>query len=300
MSETPTQPPWTEDQWSKVREAINEEAQRARVASSFLPLVGPVPGDQSTVPAMVMDASRTDQPQRGEPPQRLTIDEGQTLRLATIATDIYLRNSEVSDPELQSAIAMFRRSANILSRLEDWIVFNGQPAEAQGPPSGELQPEIYVVTGGQQNDGLLTTAGQAPVSVGPNPSDLVGAVVQAINLLEAQGHLGPFACVLSDPLFLAANTPNQNSLVLPADRIRPFLNGPLLRSSTIPDGTKPKTKAQGVVVSLAGAPIDLVIGTDMGVRFLQVNLEPRWVFRLSQRFVLRQHVPGAAVRLESA
>ena len=71
----------------------------------------------------------------------------------------------------------------------------------------------------------------------------------------------------------------------------PFLEGgPLLRSSVVPED-------QGVVVSLAGSPIDLVIGSDMHVKFLQVTLEPRYVLRVSERFLLRIKQPEARCRL---
>ena len=78
--------------------------------------------------------------------------------------------------------------------------------------------------------------------------------------------------------------------MLPSDRITPFLNGPLLRSSTVP-------AAAGVVVALAGDPIDLVVATDITVKFLQLNLEPRYVFRVYERVALRVKQRRAVCRL---
>ena len=43
------QVPWTEEQWARVNQAIQEEAQRARVAATFLPLYGPLPPDTDFV-----------------------------------------------------------------------------------------------------------------------------------------------------------------------------------------------------------------------------------------------------------
>ena len=43
------QVPWTEEQWARVNQAIQEEAQRARVAANFLPLYGPLPPDTDFV-----------------------------------------------------------------------------------------------------------------------------------------------------------------------------------------------------------------------------------------------------------
>ena len=35
--------PWTDEQWARVNQVVHEEASRARVAATFLPLVGPLP-----------------------------------------------------------------------------------------------------------------------------------------------------------------------------------------------------------------------------------------------------------------
>jgi uncharacterized linocin/CFP29 family protein len=119
---------------------------------------------------------------------------------------------------------------------------------------------------------------------------LVNSTVEAIQVLERNGHYGPFAQVLGTELYLAANSPNENSMVLPSDRIRPFLDGPMLRSSTIPSDA-------GVVVALAGEPIDLVIAHDLELKLVQMTLEPRYVLRISERFTLRIKQDEAVIRL---
>ncbi len=116
-------------------------------------------------------------------------------------------------------------------------------------------------------------------------------VSAAILTLEDAGCFGPFACVLGHQFFEDANSSFLGSLITPKDRILPFLEGgPLLRSSVVPAN-------EGVVVSLAGSPIDLVIGSDMHVKFVQVTLEPRYVLRVSERFVLRMKQPQARCHL---
>jgi hypothetical protein len=45
-----SQVPWTEEQWARVKQVIQEEASRARVAATFLPLYGPLPPDTDFVP----------------------------------------------------------------------------------------------------------------------------------------------------------------------------------------------------------------------------------------------------------
>jgi len=101
--------------------------------------------------------------------------------------------------------------------------------------------------------------------------------------------------VLDQDLFLVAQTPTP-ALVLPQDRILPFLGGgPLLRSSTL-NGVA-GVVAFGVVVALGGEPVQLVIATDVCVQFLQVTTEPNFVFRVCEKIALRIKEPEAIIRL---
>jgi uncharacterized linocin/CFP29 family protein len=298
MSSNDTQLAWTDDQWNTVQATVQEAARNARVASSFLQLVGPYPPSTTTVPAMRMGDEQIWQPARGEGLKRLAVDENDVLRLTTISSEVYLKNSEVNQPDLASATAMFARAADLVARVEDAVVFNGLPKKgmkkkgaAGQVPRGKggrpaVKPLVYKVRGGNPNTGLLGVGSGKPVPA----KNIVKAVVEAIERLERQGHFGPFACVLGDELFLRVNTPKR-SLVLPSDRITPFLNGPLLRTSTIPEN-------QGLVVALAGNPIDLVVATDITVKFLQLTVEPRYVFRVYERIALRVKQPGAVCVLE--
>jgi uncharacterized linocin/CFP29 family protein len=120
---------------------------------------------------------------------------------------------------------------------------------------------------------------------------LVHEVSARIGDLESKGHLGPFAVVLGETLFSDAQDPS-GSLVLPSDRIIPFLGGgPLLRSSTLPED-------EGVVVALGGAPIDLVVATDLTVSFLQVTDDPQFLFRVHEKIRLRIKEDGAVAPLK--
>jgi uncharacterized linocin/CFP29 family protein len=297
--------PWADDQWAMAQRVVQESVRKARIASSFLPLVGPLPAGQASVPKLEMSEWEIDDNdrQRGEAPQRLEIDDGETVRLTTVACPVYLKTQQAEDPDLASVKQMLGRAADLIGRLEDAIVFNGQPQPPEVPrkPDGRpwVMPEVYTVRNGQKHPGLLT---HEHVLVRTLPSDgndhrysetLVSTIVDAIQALEGRGHYGPFACVLGPTLYEAANTPSPNSLVLPSDRIIPFLDGgPLRRSSVVPD-------EQGVIVALAGSPIDLVVASDVHVRYVQLTLEPRYVLRVSERFVLRMKQPDAVCRLQT-
>ena len=69
--------------------------------------------------------------------------------------------------------------------------------------------------------------------------------------------------------------------MLPTDRLAEFLDGRRVQRS----GVLPTDR--GVVVALGGQPIELVLASDIDVRFLQATLEPRYVLRVFERLVLR-------------
>jgi hypothetical protein len=309
MSDNGHDLPWSAEQWAELQQLVQNSARKARIASSFLPLHGPLPPGQATVPALEMVNERLqDRLQRWEPGRRLDIDDGKTLRLTTISCDVYVKSVQAEDPSLAAVRDLLARAADIIGRLEDAIVFNGNGENAApvrpgvGPVRPFVSPAIYTVRNDDPNPGLLDpflgreAAEGLDTTLRSGPYDVVGrrllgGIVEAIQTLEEGGHYGPFACVLGSWLYRGATSPDPNSLVLPSDRIIPFLDGgPLLRASSIPFG-------RGVVVALAGAPVDLVVAKDVHVGFLQRSLEPRYVLRVSERFVLRIKQPEAIFQL---
>jgi uncharacterized linocin/CFP29 family protein len=287
------QVPWTDEQWARVNQVVQEEASRARVAATFLPLIGPLPGDTDFV-----------RRERITYPARIAIDDRRIWQLATLQVRVRVRGAQMADPDMASVLAMFRRAANVLARLEDAVVFRGL---VLGPPlapaGGAPGPVIWEITGGEAMNGLwripwLLPAAQrvrrALLPAAGIDTRLVSGIAAAIGRLEATGHFGPFAVVLDQQLFLVAQTPSP-SLVLPQDRITPFLGGgPLLRSSTL----NALGIGNGVVVALGGAPVELVVATDVCVQFLQLTAEPEYLFRVCEKMVLRIKEPEAIMQLE--
>jgi uncharacterized linocin/CFP29 family protein len=285
---------WTDDQWALVQDTVSREAKRARVGASFLPIYGPL--DPTTVAVPELRLGQGNAPGGG---QRLLVNSTPNLALTTIASLVYLRTNEVADPELAAALTLFRRAANLIARAEDALIFQGQPGAAVWPNLAPVALRaVGTITAGGLHDGLLPFghpvgpggAMGAPIPGAPPrglvqinapvaPS-LVPAVVQAVTALETAGHFGPYACVLSNELFEEACRPVAASLVMPRDRILPFLDGQLFRSGAV-------SPHYGLIVSLGGEPIDLVVAADISVKFLQIDTEPRYVFRVSERIVLR-------------
>lgn len=281
---------WGDEQWGKVRQTVHDEALRARVAASFLPLYGPLPAGTQAVPLNALELVE------GEPgmQMRLGVNDYTTRRLSTISVNVYLKGAQIADPELASALIMFRRAAAIAARLEDAIIFNGQAGTGQGPKdgfgAGEM-PDVYTISGGGDYDGLRHAGHELVVEGtledgGITGQNVFSAVVSSIQALESEGHLGPFACVMGNDLFKAITTPVAGSMVLPRDSILPFLEGPLLRSSVM----HPR---EAVVVSLQGAPVEIVVPSDIAVKYLQTSSEGDHVFRVQQKFLLRIKEKGA-------
>ncbi len=338
------QVPWTDEQWARVNQVVQEEAKRARVAATFLPLYGPLDADADFIrrqdilysaSAAARAAALTDYAAAFQayssalraPPdyataadaqarmasdlhilglQRLGIDDRDTIRLATLQVIVPVRNAQMADPELTSALALFRRAANVLARLEDAVIFRGfapNPAIVGGfaPPAGLAGlPPVWQITGALAARGLWTRAAppsqwiRIPFAPPRRGNRLVSAVSAAIGRLEGAGQFGPFAAVFGQGLFLIAQTPDQASYALPQDRIIPFLGGgPLLRSSTLDDFNG----YGGVVVALGGSPVELVVATDVSLQFLQVSADPTFLFRVSEKIALRIKEPDAVMQL---
>ncbi len=298
MADANNEVPWTEEQWNRVQQVVYEEARGARVAGNVLPLYGPLDPDASYVKQEELD----DQTVAGK--DGLAVSDSDSLKLSTLQVKVYLRGHQMADPDLAGALLAFRRAANMVARLEDEIIFKGQSGP-DGHPGLEdaAQPEtpLWEILGGQETPGLLQKAihcknvvqgPQGPQGEnGDAASQLVSAVSDAIGDLERDYHLGPFACILDQNYFNIAQTPTGDTLILPQDRILPFLGGgSLLRTSVLPDNS-------GLVIALGGAPIDLVVATDSEVNFLQVTTDPWYVFRVKEKIVLRIKEPEAVMAI---
>jgi uncharacterized linocin/CFP29 family protein len=298
--------PWTDEQWARVNQVIQEEVGRARVAATFLPLYGPLPPDADFIRAGNIAYPPLPPADLRQQPAYIMINDRATIQLATLQVKVYVRGAQMADQEMTSVLALFRRAANVLARLEDVIVFNGlianlMPPPVYTPPAAAVAglPQIWEILGGQVSPGLLTLVpgSPPPIIVGPppapgNPAEpLIAQISGAVGQLEAAGHFGPFAVVLDQNYFRRVQSPAAAGFVLPQDQIIPFLGGgPLLRSSTLPANS-------GVVVALGGAPVELVIATDVSLQFLQVTNAPASLFRVREKMALRIKEADAIVTL---
>lgn len=278
---------WADAQWQKVNDAVSEAFGKASVASAFLPLYGPVAGGTETV-----RNERLERVPGAAPGEPLTVrlnafHSAVNLRLVNLTVNVELTSEQIADEALSNALLAFRRAANILALEQDRVVFAGF---GRGFLRENSQSVVNQVDPQRGLADLPARRRFAPLAESPNRrlgELVVSAVVSAMSTLEANSHPAPFACVLSNSLYEAVHDPSA-SLVLPADRVTPLLNGgALLRSGQM----EPRT---GIVVSLASNAIDIVIGTPPTVQFLHRRENARFLFRVYLRFALRIRDGGRA------
>jgi uncharacterized linocin/CFP29 family protein len=277
---------WSEEQCNRVAKVVQAEAQKARVAAQFLP-TNPV----SDVTALAVPSRTLSYPKNDFPPPKklMTVDNMPNTVLTSIAVNVRFTSQEMADLEQSSALIEFRRAANIIARLEDALIFRGQEDAGKAPPGTKGVPEVYTVGGGANQPGLFSKPKEAgygeriDIQVDPKVprpgNHLAGKIIAAIGELEGAGHNRPFACVLSQSAYANLHDPT-DGMILPRDRVVPFLEGPLLRSSTLDPDT-------GLVVALGGSPMEIVVSSELHVRFLQITTDPYFVFRISERIALR-------------
>jgi len=270
---------WGDAQWQKVNDDVTEAFGKASVASAFLPMYGPLAGSAEIVRNERLQEDGTSTP----PTIRLDRDHPSVnLKLVNLTVNVELTSEQVADETLSNALLAFRRAANILAMEQDRVVFAGYKRGFAEENSSFVMNQVDPQKGLAD---LPARIGFPSVGFPLPPSVTLGklvvtAVVRAMTALEEASNPGPFACVLGSTLYEAVHDPSE-SLVLPADRVTPLLRGgPLLRSGKI----DPQT---GIVVSLAGSVVDIVVGTPPTVQFLQRTPNARFLFRVYQRFALR-------------
>ena len=168
------QVPWTDEQWARVNKVVQEEASRVRIAATFLPLLGPLPGDtdfvrQELYPVRLIAGcfgAGISAADTIPPPIILGIQDRPVIQLATLQVRVPVRGAQMADPEMTSVLALFRRAASVLARLEDAVVFRGLVPDLAFPGQNRFAPPINVgppppqrvweITGGQPSRGLWT------------------------------------------------------------------------------------------------------------------------------------------------
>jgi uncharacterized linocin/CFP29 family protein len=260
---------WDEPTWAAIDFGVHEENVRAGVAAKVIPLRGPQP-EAVTVPAEAID------------PSTMTVDESAVVPLVELTVDFSLTRQQVEQEAQQgTAAALARRAASLLTQAEDLVVLQGDAALKAGLLGGAVKGR------GPAGVGLVDAAAEA---VKANGRGTFGAVANGFSKLQAHSHAGPYALLLDADEYAAAFEVPKGELVYSAERLRGLVQA-LYGTAAMPSG-------RGVLVSVGGDTVDLVIGSDPTVAFLGIDDDDRFGFRVVERFVLRVKDPTACVRLE--
>ena len=280
---------WTEAQNNTVRDLIAEEIEKARLSHTFIPELKL----DETARSVTADEYDSD---------KNSVNDVATIPLVEVTAEVKLTKLQAEDVDLGAALLLIRRAANRLARAHDAIVFAGQPAPDQLPPTAPSKPkDVLTAIGGQTNEGLGAKTRRPPVDVGPPKKDpkkeesygenLVASVADALVELETAGYIGSYVLVLGQTLFTDANTPSAGSLVLPKDRLEKLLaGGPVHRSSVLP-------KDQGLLMSLGGEPMDRAVAVAPKFEFLRIENNETRVCRVFERFALRLKEKDSVIKL---
>jgi uncharacterized linocin/CFP29 family protein len=305
--------PWSEDVWKAIHKTVHEETLRVRIGAQFLPHRRVHPKTMSVPPDTI-----TNLPIPGELTNTLTVDEGQSIRINEIWSEFALTTQQVHDtaeaknPLHTTAVTLARRAAMYLALGQDTVIFQGYNAYSTPLFSSNVnyrQNQLPADGGLLSLNGGLFASPNPIIQVQPLPQSPPGvtwgentlsAVTAGYAALVTVGEPGPFALVLSTPvfadLFAAVGI---GSLVITADRVQPLVKAGLFGTDTInpaagsPPSSPPGGSYYGVLASLGGDTMDLVVGLHATTVFMQQDLNQLWRFRVTERFALRVLDPFA-------
>ncbi|MGO9863748.1 MAG: encapsulin [Terriglobales bacterium] len=292
--------PWGPEVWQRIDKAVEMEMKRTRTGTRFLqvrrvtPKTLTVPTDAYTSVGGVFQ-----------------VDEGAATRVVTLACSFQMTAQQIaqeaaSTKELgnSTAVTLATRAANALAQAEDTLIFQG--ANALGTPLFAAGGPI-IIQGTPADTGLLNlplgaaAAGPLvpPVAVLPVPraaapgplygSNTFQVVSQAYSQLQALGHYGPYALVLHTIPYADTYVPIAD-LAVTADVIKPLVTAGFFGTGTLPPNPVPPAAPAppyyGVLVSLGGNTVDLVVGLEATTAILQENAQG-FQLQVIERIALR-------------
>jgi uncharacterized linocin/CFP29 family protein len=253
---------------------VAEEIRRSGMTERLLPL-RPALAGATTVPADVIDLDT------------MTVDEAQVAALVETAVGFGLTRQQTDgEAEQGTAVTLATRAASLLSQAEDVLVF-------QGDDAAKLPLFRRVAVRGSTGRGLVAAAPDEVVVTaadGRFGDRIAAGVAEACAKLQTDGHYGPYALALHPEIYADAFTPLNGTLAAPGDRLAQLASHAFVGTGALPEST-------GVVVSVGGDVIDVVVGQDPVIEFTAVEADGTHRFRVFERFALRIKDPSAIVRM---
>jgi hypothetical protein len=304
--------PWSKEIWERIDKAVEMEMKRVLIGRRFISQLK-VSHKTLTVPtdAYALGASG------------FTVDEGASTRLITLYVPFSLTPQQIAQESADTrelghstAVTLATRAANALAQAEDLLIFQGQngynnPLFVSGTVVRQGTPAdtglLNLPIGGAAAGPLAPPVGIQLVAAGAGVprygTGAFGAVTTAISNLVATGNNGPYAAVFDTLPYADSYTPIAD-LAVTADSIRPlmtagFFGSMALRPYGPPVGIPPVAVPipvppyWGVVISLGGNTVDLVVGLHATTAILQEDTQGNFQLQVIERIALRfKNTPG--------
>jgi hypothetical protein len=333
---------WDPQVWTDINDAVSEECDRIKIAAKFIPVHGPVNSNELTIPAdRIRSDSEKPKEEVHNGDNLLDVEPTETTRLVETEVRFTLTKEQVRrEKELRTGVTLATRAANLLSQAQDLLIFQGDDARKKHSLFGErdgrgrlIRPGKVNVKSGQTGIGLLKLPEQKDFGAKLDRQSIVvpGTKRPPLPHLEkdilrwrevtfekisiaysrlqsgqglSQAHYGPYALVLHYIPYADTFAPLTNTLIMPADRIKPLVTTTVDGSSVCHyygTGTLDILAGEdyrGLLISIGGNTMDLVVAQPPITEFLQKDLNGNSVFRVYERFAVREKDATAVIRLE--
>jgi len=269
--------PLTENEWSRIDEAVVNTASRMLVGRKIIEVLGPLGSGVYSIPYSVFSGkSATGIDMVGEADSFVVEPTSRaTINLPMLYKDFKIMWRDVEADRhlgLPLDVSTAAVAGNYVAVQEDHLIFNGNK-------------ELGC-------NGLFTTPGRQVVTIGDwdETGTALADVVKAVSALSEAGHYGPYAMVVSPKLFGRMVRVYGNTGMLELDQVKALISGGVYYSNVI-SGSK------AVVVAIGGHNLNLAVGQDMVTSYMgPTNMNH--VFRVLETTALLVRRPDAICTIE--
>lgn len=276
---------WNEHIWSEIDKAVREEVGRIRVAQKAFPSiivnnVLPV----STVRAVPFGTLA---------PVFPVLDQFQPF--FEISREFVLTQAQVDREEnVHLAPSLARLAASVIAAAEDTILFLGPGGIPGGvnvtnqppplPPPG-IPPQFAAIPPGFLAEANAYPAISVPGAVaGAALGNILAAVADGIVALNGRAQPGPYTLFLPPVRYGQTFQPPVGQLKSPGDQINHVVTGGCYMVSSLaviqPARPAPPLPDNGILVSLGGEPVKIILGTEAMTAFTHTDSPGTYHFRV--------------------
>lgn len=262
--------PVSAELWQKIDSTVVESARKVLIGRRFLHIFGPL---GIGVESIAVD--RAGEVEEVESDGFISTSGRKYVEIPSVYHDFTLMARDLENSArlgFPVGLAEAAHSAAACAKLEDSFIYFGNP--------------------GLGYEGLLTAAGIQKIqrSDWKKGENAFADIAAGIERLASGGVFGTYALSLSPDLYLDLQRLQSGTGLLEIDRIRKMLDGRVFQSAAL-------GKGKAVLVCSEPANMDLVVGQDLSVAYLeQKNLNHR--FRVLETILPRVKNKNAVVAFE--